>query len=119
MKVGPGPAAEYPSGQKIASIPEDIIPENITICTRISEHLVGLCDLADNEMDSARTRQDRVDANLRIFGRTMSDLTPAALAVQHACRMYLRAYEAWNVGEAAMGEGHRGTMRYYPSKSIR
>jgi len=70
---------------------------------RISQHLVGLCDPApDNEIDSARTRQDRVGANLRILGRAMSDLSPAALAVQHACRMYLRAYESWNVGESAM-----------------
>jgi hypothetical protein len=70
---------------------------------RIAQHLVGLCDpTADNEIDRARTRQERVDANLRILGRSMSDLSPAALAVQHACRTYLRAYEAWNVGESAM-----------------
>jgi hypothetical protein len=70
---------------------------------RISQHLIGLCDpAADNEIDSVRTRQGRVDANLRILGRAMGDLSPAALAVQNACRMYLRTYEAWNAGEAAM-----------------
>jgi hypothetical protein len=70
---------------------------------RISRHLVGLSSpVADNELDGARTMQDRVDANLRIFGRAMSESSPAARAVQHACRMYLRTYEAWNVGESAM-----------------
>src|SRR5262249_27571288 len=70
---------------------------------RISRHLIGLCNpAAENEIDSARTMQGRVDANLRILGRAMSDLSLAASAVRHACRMYLRAYEAWNVGEAAM-----------------
>jgi hypothetical protein len=70
---------------------------------RLSKHLIGLRDPgANNEIDRARTMQGRVDANLRIFCRAMSSSSPAALAVRHACRMYLRTYEAWNVGEAAM-----------------
>src|SRR5262249_44230338 len=65
--------------------------------------LVGLCDpAATNEIDSARPAQDRIAANLRILGRGMSDLSQAALAVRHACRTYLRAYESWNAGETAM-----------------
>jgi hypothetical protein len=70
---------------------------------RISQHLSGLRDpAAENEIDSARTTQGRMDANLRILGRAMCDSSPAALAARHACRMYLRSYEAWNAGEAAM-----------------
>jgi hypothetical protein len=72
-------------------------------CVRICRQLVGLRDpAAENEIDSARTRQGRMDANLRILGRAMCDLSPSALTVRHACRTYLRTYEAWNVGEAAM-----------------
>lgn len=72
-------------------------------CVRMSQHLVGLCDpAATNEIDSARPAQDRIAANLRILGRGMSDLSQAALAVRHACRTYLRAYESWNAGETAM-----------------
>jgi hypothetical protein len=70
---------------------------------RLSKHFLGLCDpRAGNEIDAARTRQNRVDSNLRIFSRAISDSSPSALAVQHACRTYLRAYESWNLGESAM-----------------
>jgi hypothetical protein len=70
---------------------------------RLHPHLTGLYNPpADNEIDNARTSQGRLDFNLRILNRALSDRSPPALAVQHACRMYLRAYEAWNGGESAM-----------------
>jgi hypothetical protein len=70
---------------------------------RLSPLLIGLCTSpAENEIDSASTSQSRLDSNLRILNRAISDPRPPALAVQHACRMYLRAYEAWNAGESAM-----------------
>jgi hypothetical protein len=50
----------------------------------------------------ARTSQSRLTSNLRTLNRAINDRSPPALAVQHACRMYLRAYEAWNAGESAM-----------------
>ena len=33
--------------------------------------------------------------------RAISDRGPSGLAVHHACRMCLRAYESWNAGESA------------------
>jgi hypothetical protein len=67
---------------------------------RLSGHFLGLCDPgAGNEIDAAKTGQNRVDSNLRIFCRAIADSSPSALAVRHACRTYLRAYESWNFCE--------------------
>jgi hypothetical protein len=70
---------------------------------RLSGHFLGLCDPgAQNEIDTARNGRNRVDSNLRIFWRAIADSSLSALAVRHACRTYLRAYESWNLGESAM-----------------
>ncbi|BAR58802.1 hypothetical protein NK6_5644 [Bradyrhizobium diazoefficiens] len=70
---------------------------------RLSRHFLGLCDTSpENDIDAARTGQHRIESNLRIFFRAIADSSPSGLAVRHACRTYLRAYESWNLGEAAM-----------------
>ena len=73
------------------------------ISVRMSQQLVGLhIAPVDNEMDAARTDRDLLDYKLRILRRAMTDQRQSALAVRHACRMYLRSYETWITGEAAM-----------------
>jgi hypothetical protein len=77
------------------------------ISVRMSERLVGLrIAPVDNEIDAARTDSDILDYKLRILGRAMTDQSQSALAVKHACRMYLRSYETWSTGEAAMFLAH-------------
>lgn len=73
------------------------------LSVRLSQHLLGINNpVPDNEMDSARSTQDRLIMNLRAVGRALSDASPAALAVQQASRMFLRSCDVWNAGEAAM-----------------
>ncbi|WP_128933582.1 HEPN domain-containing protein [Bradyrhizobium zhanjiangense] len=73
------------------------------ISVQTSKHLVGLrAPVPGNEIDAARGPQSRLETNLRVFVRAMADVSPAAVAARHACRMYLRSYGGWNVGEAAM-----------------
>jgi hypothetical protein len=72
------------------------------VSVRLFPHLIGLYDPpAENEIDGARTSQSRLESNLHILTRAISDRGPSGLAVHHACRMYLRAYETWNAGESA------------------
>jgi hypothetical protein len=73
------------------------------LSVRLSRHLIGMdFPVADNRIDSARSKHDLIAVNLRILCRAMTDPGSPASAVRQACRMFLRAYEVWNVGEAAM-----------------
>ena len=73
------------------------------LSVRLSQHLLSVDNpVRDNELDSARSKQDRLVMNLRAVARAVSDASPAALAVRQASRMFLRSYDVWNAGEAAM-----------------
>ena len=70
---------------------------------RLCEHLQGLhLPPADNELDATRSPRSRLDRAFRFVARALADQSASALAVQHACRTFLRSYESWNVGESAM-----------------
>jgi hypothetical protein len=70
---------------------------------QLARHLHGLNEpTVENDIDRARTKRERIDVNLRTLCRALGDSSPAGLAVRQACRMYLRAYDTWNMGESAM-----------------